>query len=109
MKKRMYISIPVTGQEEASRVKAAQLQKHFESQGYEVVNPHEIGHHLEELFRKCLHTPPVWADYMEWCFFALKNLSKNDTVYFCKGWEQSAGCIEEKNLSNKLGVKMMYE
>ena len=105
-KKRIYISIPISGVEAQSEIKAAQLQKHFEAQGYEVVNPWEIGRHLEEIHALCGLPSPVWAEYMQWDLIALEHC---DEVYFCKGWERSAGCIEEKNLSNKLNIKMSYE
>ena len=60
MKKRLYISIPITGVEEKSKIKAEQLQKHFEADGYEVINPFEIGMHLEKLHDLCGHKPPTW-------------------------------------------------
>ena len=106
MKKRMYISIPITGQEEASRVKAAQLQKHFESQGYEVVNPHEIGHHLEELNRLCGFPKPEHRDYMVWDLQAVHSCTD---IYFCKGWEHSEGCKLEHIRAQFNGIKHHYE
>jgi hypothetical protein len=105
-RKRIYISLPISGVEAQSEIKAAQLQKHFEAQGYEVVNPWEIGRHLEEIHALCGLPKPVWAEYMQWDLIALEHC---DEVYFCKGWENSLGCIEEKNLSNKLKIKMSYE
>ena len=105
-KKRKYISIPISGVEAQSEIKAYQLQKHFEAQGYEVVNPHQIGAALRELHRVIGLPLPTWFEYMEWCLIALPTCQE---VYFCKGWERSAGCIEEKNLSNKLKIKMSYE
>ena len=105
-RKRIYISIPISGVEAQSEIKAAQLQKHFEAQGYEVVNPWEIGRHLEELHRLIGLPAPTWFEYMHWDLIALEHC---DEVYFCKGWERSAGCIEEKNLSNKLKIVMRHE
>lgn len=42
MKKRLYISIPITGVEEKSKIKAEQLQKHFEAQGEAIKFKKEI-------------------------------------------------------------------
>lgn len=106
MKKRLYISIPITGVEEKSRIKAAQLQKHFEAQGYDVINPFEIGMHLEKLHELCGHKPPTWANYMDWCVWALRSC---DVVYFCVGCGNSNGCKIEMEESIKFKKGIMYE
>jgi len=106
MKKRLYISIPITGVEEKSRIKAAQLQKHFEAQGYEVINPFEIGTHLEKLHELCGIKPLTWANYMDWCVWALRSC---DVVYFCVGWGSSKGCTVEMEESIKFKKEIMYE
>ena len=95
MKKRLYISIPITGVEEKSKIKAEQLQKHFEAQGYEVINPFEIGTHLEKLHDLCGHKPPTWGNYMEWCV--------------CVGWACSKGCTIEMEEAIKFKKEIIYE
>ena len=72
-KKRIYISLPVTGVEAQSEIKAAQLQRHFEAQGYEVVNPHQKADELRGLHALCGLPAPVRAEYMQLDLFALEN------------------------------------
>lgn len=102
MKKRLYISIPITGMEEKSKIKAEQMQKHFEAQGYEVINPFEIGIHIEELHKLCGMIHPTWHNYMDWC---LKAICFADIIYFCKGWEKSEGCKLEMQVSKNKEIR----
>ena len=106
MKKRLYISIPITGVEEKSKIKAEQLQKHFEAQGYEVISPFEIGFHLEKLHELCGHKPPTWGNYMDWCIWALRSC---DVVCFCVGWACSKGCTVEMEEAIKFKKEIRYE
>ena len=50
-KRSIYISIPMTGKDEAQqRRKADYWTRHFEALGYEVINPFDIGDQLKKMF-----------------------------------------------------------
>jgi hypothetical protein len=106
MKKRLYISIPISGIEPQSKIKASQMQKHFEAQGYEVVNPHEIGEHLRKLYDLCGMGEPEWYDYMDWCLPAIKSC---DVVWFACDWGKSKGCKDEHRDAINCKKQIIYE
>ena len=106
MKKRLYISIPNTRREEKSRSKTEQLKKHLEAQGYDVINPFEIDNHLEKLHDLCGHKQPTWANYMDWCVWALRSC---DIIFFCVGWACSKGCTIEMEEAIKFKKEIIYE
>jgi hypothetical protein len=105
-KKRIYLSIPISGQEAKSRLKAAQLQKHFEEQGYEVVNPHEMADYINQLHRLLGKPKPTWSEYMAVCLPAVESCQ---VIYFCKGWEESDGCASEYIYASRAGLELMHE
>jgi len=39
----------------------------------------------------------------------LKELIKNDVIFFCNGWSESEGCIEEAELAMVCDMKVMFE
>ena len=50
-KRSIYISIPMTGKDEAQqRRKADYWTRHFEALGYEVINPFDLGDKLKKIF-----------------------------------------------------------
>jgi hypothetical protein len=106
MKKRLYLSIPISGVEPQSKIKASQMQKYFEAQGYEVVSPHEIGAVLRKLHLLMGWAEPTWDDYMEWCVLAVRTC---DVIWFASDWENSKGCREEMAESVKLKREIIYE
>jgi hypothetical protein len=106
MKKRLYISIPISGIEPQSKIKASQMQKHFEAQDYEVVNPHEIGEVLRALHRLCGLPEPTWDDYMEWCLHAVVSCN---VIWFASNWMESRGCRDESQEALRQGKEVIYE
>ncbi len=106
MKKRLYLSIPISGVESYSKTKAAQMQKHFEGQGYEVVNPHEIGEALRTLHKLCGMGEPEWYHYMDWCLPAVKACN---VLWFASDWENSNGCKDEHRDAINYKKQIIYE
>lgn len=45
------------------------------------------------------------------CFLAksLENMSKCNTAYFCKGWENTRGCVIEHEAAVRYGMHILYE
>ena len=97
MKKRAYVSLPITGRrteearEHADRVKAALSRR-----GFEVTTPFDI----------CHVDAPEYADYIG---ADITVMLKQDVVCFCKGWEDSFGCQMEKSVLEIWNAKMATE
>ena len=102
MKQRIYISVPITGQEQKAREKANLIKARLSREGYDVVNPFEV----------FAGKDPTYEDYI--CY-DLRAMLGCDAIYFCKGWHGSLGCnIEHDTAINykKFGrknFKIMYE
>lgn len=92
MKKKIYISIPITGLDYATQQQlAATHQQVLESEGYEVVNPFEL-------------TPEQGktdAYYMGRCIEALLQC---DAILMCDGWMNSKGCRTELFAAEQYGI-----
>lgn len=103
MKKKVYISIPISGyplvkvRERADIVKGLLSRK-----GYSVVSPFDV--------LPCKN--PTYSDYI--CYDLLAMLDC-DAIYFCDGWEQSCGCNIEHDVAmrfkahGKKNFQIMYE
>ncbi|MDE5886443.1 MAG: DUF4406 domain-containing protein [Muribaculaceae bacterium] len=102
MKQRIYISVPISGQEQKAREKADNIMKALSKQGHEPVNPFDIyaGHN------------PTYEDHI--CY-DLRAMLDCDAILFCKGWETSCGCNIEHGIAmrfkahGKKDFKIMYE
>lgn len=105
MKKRIYISLPITGHDEkerrnyANRI-AAILQVKFPT--CEIINPFCLG---DELIKEDPLREYTWNDYMEKDLAELVNC---DTIYMCGGWENSKGCRIEHKTAVELGLEICY-
>lgn len=97
---RVYLSGPISGlteQEYTARFKRA--ERHYESAGYEVVNPVTIGQELQKT-----NPQPTWGDYMKVDLEALRTCTH---IALLEGWEQSPGAQTEKREAQKLGLEIM--
>lgn len=102
-RKRVYISIPISGlpigpvREKADLIKAS-----LSRLGFEPVSPFDI----------YAGAKPTYEDYI--CC-DLRAMLDCDAVYFCHGWRDSCGCNIEHDVAlryikfNKKQFKLMYE
>ena len=101
-KLRIYISIPVTGQERKAMEKADLIKARLSREGHTPVNPLNIyaGHN------------PTYEDHI--CY-DLRAMLGCDAILFCKGWENSCGCNIEHDVAMRFKAygrkdfKIMYE
>ena len=99
---KIYISVPISGQEQKAREKADLIKAKLSREGCDVVNPFEV----------CAGKNPTYEDYI--CYDLLAMLGC-DAIYFCKGWETSCGCSIEHDVAMRFkahgrkGFKIMYE
>lgn len=89
---RIYISLPISGQEDAARAKAAKIARHITLQGREPVNPFDI---VPDSF----FGDPRYEDYIS---ADIRELLNCDAIYFCEGWEKSCGCMIERQIAETL-------
>lgn len=85
--KKAYISVPITGMnynDQANYAYMVATQLAF--QGYDVITPFDIVKDPE--------TP-----YNEAIGICISKLMECDTIYLCKGWENSRGCKAELQIA----------
>ena len=93
--KRVYISGPISGYDMAERRESFQrAATRFRRQGYEVVNPFELG----------VPDASPWSVHMRADIAALMRC---DIIYMLPGWYTSRGATIERNLAEMLGIKVM--
>lgn len=101
-KTKIYISLPISGQEHKAREKADRIKTALSKKGYEVISPFDI-------------YPGKDPEYEDYICFDLRALMDCDAVYFCLGWEHSCGCGIEHDVVmrfkafGKKDFKVMYE
>lgn len=99
---KIYISLPITGQEQQAREKADNIKDKLSREGHMPVNPFEI----------YAGKNPTYEDHI--CYDQRAMLDC-DAVLFCEGWDQSLGCKIEYNTvmlfkaHNKKDFKIMFE
>lgn len=97
MKRKIYISIPISGHDDKKqREKADLLKGRLSREGFRVVSPFDIN----------AGKNPTYYDHI--CY-DLRALSDCDAAYFCKGWEESRGCRLEKAFCDIYGVEQIME
>ncbi len=106
---KIYISLPINTEGydiNLQRKNAKKWQLHLESQGYSVSNPFEIYDRLCQFHKDTHRKQPTRLEIMT---ADLKELIKNDVIFFCNGWSESEGCIEEAELAMVCDMKVMFE
>ena len=96
--KKLYLSFPISHFDiEERREFAAKRERYLsEEYGCEVVNPLENGLSEDEHWR--LH---MKRDS--------KLLLECDTIFMCKDWEYSKGCLSEHETAVTCGIDVIYE
>lgn len=99
------ISMPMNGLsvEEVER-KYLDVKEYLESLGYAVVNTLFDDVSEDELAVVGIANAPVW-----YLAKSLDQMSRCDTVYFCKGWRAARGCKIEHEVAKQCGITMLYE
>lgn len=79
---KIYISIPISGQEKQAREKADLIKGKLSREGHTPVSPFDI----------YAGKNPKYEDHI--CH-DLRKMLDCDAILFCKGWEDSCGCSIE--------------
>lgn len=97
MKKKIYISGPISGHDYNERKNDfARIQDYLEKLGYEVFNPMENG----------LPKDSTTAEHMK---IDLTALLESDCIYMMKKWNHSAGCQTEFLVAIAIGLEFIFE
>jgi len=97
MLKTIYISGPMTGKENLNREAFKNAAVALVSQGWNVVNPHDVSPGKEN---------PAYNDYMK---ADLKAMLDCEALYMLDGWVDSKGANIEHDLASQLGFEILYQ
>ena len=103
-KKRVYISLPITGYELQERKEyasqmATKVHEYLTEQGaknFEVITPFDI----------CSEEGLTYAQYMA---RDIEVLMESHLVFLCKGWYDSTGCRIEWFIAERMGIPIIRE
>lgn len=99
------ISMPMNGlSEEEVAHKYLDVKEYLETLGYAVVNTLFDDVSEDELAAVGIANTSVW-----YLAKSLDQMSRCDTVYFCKGWRAARGCKIEHEVAKQYGITMLYE
>lgn len=107
MKKKAMLSQPMAGKTEEEIVATRDHAIAFlEKNGYEVVNTlfTDEWYSKESMEERGVRNVPL-------CFFAksIEAMSQCDAAYFCKGWDETRGCVLENTVARAYEVEIIYE
>ena len=92
----IYISLPITGQEQKAREKADLTKAMLSRAGHKVITPFEV----------YAGKNPVYKDHID---FDIRTLLDCDAIYLCEGWQFSQGCQLEAEAARIYKLQIMYE
>lgn len=105
MKKKIYISGPMTGLPELNRFAFRDAEDSLHDEGYKnIINPHDIGDDL--LIPIWFPAKTKWFIYM---IFDIKALIFCRSIYMLTGWENSRGAKIELKIAKFLRMKIIYQ
>ncbi|MBQ9239456.1 MAG: DUF4406 domain-containing protein [Treponema sp.] len=109
----VYVSGQISGMENRNRFAfndAVLSVKNELGKMCEVINPIAIGERIDKMFEELStetgeEKTPDWHDYMRDC---IRELTHVTHILMLNGWEKSKGATVEKELAEKLGIKVCY-
>lgn len=107
--KSIYISLPITGQEETykARLNAAVEYVKAKYPDYErIVNPKEIADDLYIWYRVAFRREPFYKEYL---LKDIERICDCDAIFMCDGWSGSKGCHAEYAFAKAIGIDMYFE
>ncbi len=98
-----YISIPITGHDEAKqRQIAGRIETMLHDMGYDTVNPFNLSDGLKMM----LGRTPTYNECLEYDLLALEQC---DMIFMCYGWAESYGCRTERQKAKYAGLEIVYQ
>lgn len=106
--KSIYISLPITGQEETyeARLNAAVAYVKAKYPEYAwIVTPKKLAEDLDDYYSLGYGTMPSYKDYL---LNDIKEIAHCDAIFMCIGWEDSKGCQAEYAFSKAIGIDVYF-
>lgn len=96
-KKRIYISLPITGIDiDLVQARSSVKRKELQLEGYEAITPFDV-------------SSDPGSSYAYHMGKDIQALLESDAVYFCRGWQGSKGCQAEYEVAKIYGKQMIFE
>lgn len=108
MKKRVYLSGPITADKEHYKEHFAKIEEYFTNLGFDVTNPSK-DEYDDEIYEKGhtdKWTEKAWLDYIA---RDIELVSKHDIVCVLKGWQKSLGALIELAVAKRYEIPIMFE
>ena len=100
----IYISIPISGHEDTYEQRLDEAVEYVKKMYPDVyiITPKEIAERLENYkTRKRKYKDYLLAD--------MEAIAHCDSIFICKGWRDSKGCIAERAFAKAIGVNRLYQ
>lgn len=95
--KKVYVSIPITGENyNDQRIHAFVVATNLVQKDHEIITPFDVV--------RSVNTP--YNEAMSKCIAALLDC---DVIYLCKNWQKSKGCLAELQTALVYGKEVMVE
>jgi len=105
--KNAMISQPMAGKSDEEIISTREAAKEYlESLGYRFVNTLFDNDFYSAETMEAAGVKHVQLRYLA---ESLKNMSRCDAAYFCKGWDSARGCLIEHRVAQEYGVDILYE
>lgn len=107
--KSIYISLPITGQEETyeARLNAAVEYVKAKYPEYEwIVTPKEVAEELERYYKIGYRKTPSYKDYL---LNDIEKIAHCDAIFMCCLWSQSHGCQAEYAFASAIGIEILWQ
>lgn len=107
--KSIYISLPITGQEDTyeQRLNAAVAYVKAKYPEYKrIVTPKELAEKLDDYYSLGYGTMPSYKDYL---LNDIEKIAHCDAIFMCNGWYDSKGCQAEYAFASAIGIDIYYK
>lgn len=105
--KSIYISLPITGQEETyeARLNAATLYvfKNF-PECEVIITPRAVAKRVDRIFKEFGKK----TEYKNYLLHDLIYLATCEAIFMCHGWDKSKGCLAEHAFAEAIGLEILY-
>lgn len=102
--KKIMISQPMNGLDDDLILKKRYtITKELQNKGYKVIDSYIDDYPSDEEVNKVIHIP---VNYLA---KSIDVLSRVDTIFLCKGWENARGCKIEHQIAKEYGIEILYE
>lgn len=106
---KVFISVPMRGRTDEEIAKAIEIAKSKLSKMAQENN--EVIEYVEYVdnFVSMPQNTDIKNPSMYCLGGAIQKMSKCDTIYFCPGWDETRGCVIERQVAVQYGLTCLYQ